>query len=711
MTSGIPFLDWALAAVSAFNTMVPIWLGFTILLNAEHRSRGVWLAGLGMLAAGAFFIFHSALLEGSIVQLPYRVRSVWYVGWLPVIALPFGWYLAMLWFGGYFDAAARRLRRRHRLPLAVDFVLGLAIAALFVGFGRPDVYPADDRLPFESMMIYFASPLPLYLYSAYILVTLLLALDVLRRIEPTGNRMSDIARERARPWLMATTALQLVVSVMVTCALAWLLAVSTTAHNTVDTLLPLSWLDLAIALLVSASVVLIGNAVVSYEIFTGKTLPRQGLRRHWHNALLLGAGFGIAMGAALYADLPPFWILLGTTLVSATFYALLNWRSYVGRERYLAHLRPFIGSQGLYERMLSAIGTDSPVDGVAAPFRALAGNVLGARSAWLVPLGPLASLAGPPLAFPEGMAVNLPTHTDIVHDVNRPGVLCVELEPVWYGGAVWGIPLWNERGLVGALLLGEKLDGGLYTQEEMEIARASGERLVDLLAAAEMARRLVLLQRRRMAESQVVDTRTRRVLHDDVLPRIHAAMLALSAKAENREAIDVMADLHRTISELLRQLPMPALPNLARLGIIGTLRSLTAGELRDRFDEVIWQVDPEAEEIFAKLDPLVSEVLYYAAREALRNAARYGRAEGRPHTVTIAATTDETLAITIADDGPGIDPARPSDGGSGQGLALHGTMMAIVGGALTIEGTTGTGTRVRLEAPRPASGDAPEPHA
>lgn len=60
----------------------------------------------------------------------------------------------------------------------------------------------------------------------------------------------------------------------------------------------------------------------------------------------------------------------------------------------------------------------------------------------------------------------------------------------------------------------------------MEIARASCERLLDTRASAEMARRLLALQRR-LVESQVVDRRTRRVLHDDVLPQVQAALLAL----------------------------------------------------------------------------------------------------------------------------------------------------------------------------------------
>ena len=45
-----------------------------------------------------------------------------------------------------------------------------------------------------------------------------------------------------------------------------------------------------------------------------------------------------------------------------------------------------------------------------------------------------------------------------------------------------------------------------------------------------MARRLLALQRQQLAESQVVDRRIRRVLHDDVLPQVHATLLALNRR-------------------------------------------------------------------------------------------------------------------------------------------------------------------------------------
>src|SRR4029078_4987915 len=206
---------------------------------------------------------------------------------------------------------------------------------------------------------------------------------------------------------------------------------------------------------------------------------------------------------------------------------------------------------------------------------------------------------------------------------SSPEVICVALVGEQYGGAVWAVPLWSERGLIGALLLGDKRDGGLYTQEEIEIARAAGERLIDTQASAEMARRLMTLQRQRLAESQVVDRRTRRVLHDDVLPQLHTVMLLLQStsmderpktkdessehSADQRssaddqlssfvlrpssEAISILADVHRQIANLLHAMPATAAPELARLGLIDALRQAIDGEFGSAFDGVSWRVE------------------------------------------------------------------------------------------------------------------------
>ena len=142
--------------------------------------------------------------------------------------------------------------------------------------------------------------------------------------------------------------------------------------------------------------------------------------------------------------------------------------------------------------------------------------MLDAKLAYLIPLGASAALAGESLVYPQkGCEVSdFAQRLETLHSDQ----ICVQIDPQKFNGASWAVPLWSERGLIGVLLLGEKNDGGLYAQEEIEIARATGERLIDMRASAETARRLLTLQRQRLAESQVMDRQTRRVLHDDIPP-------------------------------------------------------------------------------------------------------------------------------------------------------------------------------------------------
>jgi signal transduction histidine kinase len=198
-----------------------------------------------------------------------------------------------------------------------------------------------------------------------------------------------------------------------------------------------------------------------------------------------------------------------------------------------------------------------------------------------------------------------------------------------------------------------------------------------------------------------------------VLPQLHAAMLTLSGRASgpdppDGQAVAWLADAHRRISDLLRDMPAAASPEVARLGLVGALRQAVADEFGAAFDRVTWQVEPEAEEAMCSLPSLVAEVLFYAAREALRNAARYGRGgdPSRPLHLAIRAggrfpSVDGSgagLELRIEDDGVGLSPDAGAEAG-GHGLALHSTMLAVVGGSLSVESVPGAYTRVSLSLP------------
>jgi signal transduction histidine kinase len=86
------------------------------------------------------------------------------------------------------------------------------------------------------------------------------------------------------------------------------------------------------------------------------------------------------------------------------------------------------------------------------------------------------------------------------------------------------------------------------------------------------------------------------------------------------------------------------------------------------------------------------EELVAAAREALRNAARYG---GGAPVFVFAETTPTGVAVFVRDEGPGFDPDAVPAERRGIRDAIVGRM-ASAGGVATVESSPGEGTEVSL---------------
>ena len=91
----------------------------------------------------------------------------------------------------------------------------------------------------------------------------------------------------------------------------------------------------------------------------------------------------------------------------------------------------------------------------------------------------------------------------------------------------------------------------------------------------------------------------------------------------------------------------------------------------------------------------------------MRNAARHGRGSSQagPLNLRIAADWAGGLRLAVEDNGVGLDgqsPAAAERDGGGQGLALHGTLLAVVGGTLEVESEAGRFTRVVMWLPEEA---------
>ena len=397
--SGNFLLDWALLAVSLFNTILMFWLGLTVLLNAERRGWGVWVTGGGLVLGSVFFISHSAILGLNAYLTSYGINFWWHVGWLPLVALPFSWYGVMLWYSGFWDAGQTGLRRRHRPVLAV-LSAGMAGLIGLLLFANPlPSFVQLTQFNITATPSIGGVPLLLAVYPVYIVACIGLSIDVLLHPGPSPRAMGDVARRRARPWLIAAAGAFLLVTLLVGWALAWVVVGSRAralAGFYAEVGFTLGLFDVTISLLIAVAVILVGQAIVVYEVFTGKPLPRHGLRRDWRNAVILAAGYSGVVGWSLTLDLRPIYSLLLTAVLMTIFLALAGWRAYVERERYMRGLRPFVASQHLYPSILEpaegSAGLPARAD-LAVPFQALCEEVLAARQACLVAVGALAPLA------------------------------------------------------------------------------------------------------------------------------------------------------------------------------------------------------------------------------------------------------------------------------------------------------------------------------
>jgi signal transduction histidine kinase len=330
-------------------------------------------------------------------------------------------------------------------------------------------------------------------------------------------------------------------------------------------------------------------------------------------------------------------------------------------------------------------------------------------------MGRLVVLTGPPLVYgPREQIASLPATSELALLFPSSEMRCVPVNPIRYAGASWAVSLWNDRGLAGALLLGEKQDGGIYTQEEMEIAQASGERLLDVLAGAEMGRMVMGLLRRRIAEVKLLGGQGRRILHDEVLPQLHTAILQLEGSAYGAErpdqeaasSVETLTAVHRQLSDLIRAVPTAAPHQLARHGLVAALRHLVQDDFGGDFEEITWQVESETVAAAGDIPLFMGEAIFYAAQEAIRNAARHGRGDDPKRTLhlDVSVKWQEGLCIAIQDDGVGLNVpdrlASEQPSGSGSGLRFHSAMLAVIGANLELESRTEYGTRVTISLPQ-----------
>lgn len=235
--------------------------------------------------------------------------------------------------------------------------------------------------------------------------------------------------------------------------------------------------------------------------------------------------------------------------------------------------------------------------------------------------------------------------------------------------------------------------------------------LVQLPLAWSLARRLRRRQEEReglLQRAMEASQRERRIiageLHDGAVQELVAHSYQLAATAgrlearapEDAAALREASDRARATVQELRTLLVDLYPlNLQSAGLEAALEDL-AVPLRARGLAVTLAVAPGF-----GAPPEVEQLLYRAAREALRNVLEHAGARG----VQVALTTaDGRAALSVTDDGAGFDESRRAArrAGGHLGLDLLEALVRDAGGSCRLEREAASGlTRLAVELPLP----------
>ncbi len=509
--------------------------------------------------------------------------------------------------------------------------------------------------------------------------------------------------------------------------------------------LPLSLeiLDIFATVSIALIVLLIGYSIVRYGILIERPLGRRGFFEQWRGIVIVATAIAILIALLTLFTRGSLGGMLLITCIAAGAYALFTWSSYTAHDRYSAMLGPFLRSTNVRHWLNTDLHKTE--QSMEALFSHLCQNVLEVRCARLVVLSgpvrrsfsyrwPLPAPTNEPTTLTRIMAARVPparpqrAHAIHPYSDHTPStaVQAYRIRMALQGTPMicWVLPIYDELGLVAELYLGPRQDGGAFTDEDMNLAQACGQRILDTLRDHEAMLAMAGLLRRRIVDVKLLGAQQRRILHDEILPVLHLALLHLetarsstSLPARNdeqthmrseqalNEAIDSISTVHRQLATMMRAMATGAPHRLERDGMMNAIHTMLIQDFQNAFDEVAWLVNEEtAHKIDEMVPPVIAELIFAAVQEALRNAARHARGADvhRRLRMTVEATCQPHLEVIVADDGVGITSTTSTTTGTGGGLLTHSALLAIAGGSLTVKSTPGEGVAVRIFLPAEA---------
>jgi two-component system sensor histidine kinase UhpB len=233
--------------------------------------------------------------------------------------------------------------------------------------------------------------------------------------------------------------------------------------------------------------------------------------------------------------------------------------------------------------------------------------------------------------------------------------------------------------------------------------------MLDQLEKVQREQALLIFQaqeeeRRRIARELHDETSqmlTAQLIHIEVLGQRLAALPATGITQEERKRLTAelttLTQLTHHTLDTLRVLAQQLRPSvLDDLGLESALHWLAEDSQQRLHLHVCVEIDKAARQALAHLPSTYETTLFRIAQESLTNIARHARAQNGIITLTSA---QNTIILTVADDGCGFDPTQPH---TGLGLRGMRERTRLLNGTITFESSPGQGTTVRVTLPLPA---------
>jgi signal transduction histidine kinase len=258
------------------------------------------------------------------------------------------------------------------------------------------------------------------------------------------------------------------------------------------------------------------------------------------------------------------------------------------------------------------------------------------------------------------------------------------------------VPLLYRDRTLGVLAAFDRLaaDPDFGTEDE-QVLRAFAASAATAVATAQTVQSDRLRHTLRAAEAE--RRRWARELHDETLQGLGGLKVVLAGASRMDDIARIHSTLLDSVEHVTREIEnlraiitelRPAA--LDELGLVPAIEALVDRVSAVEGLEIECSIGGLAAE--KRLDPEIETTVYRLVQEALTNVGKHARAQ---HVRVSIDGVDGRLAVDIADDGGGFDPAATTNG---FGLAGMGERVHLAGGRLTVMPSE-AGTTVHAELP------------